>query len=858
MDFEYNIELAIQPVPDRDDHDFSIYLSSKRGEKLSDLEESSQKSPPSKQGKWNYDSRENTANPHHIIQHSPMKAPVILKLLSALGEYIPNIGKLMKQSTTRIDYRQFENLALNSERILTMLGVKLTVPKGLLKVLTPKLVVVGTLEDDDDRAQVRVKGYLEIAALLQFKAMVAIGDKRITIDEFEKLLDTGHELVEFRDSFVAMNAREVQNLLKEAHSVQESVEERISPIELLKQQFGGLNRRGLNMFLGASEQELVDRMLRVTEVSVPQGLRATLRPYQERGLSWLASNADKVGGCVLADDMGLGKTVQIIAMLQHLKCTYELCHERPALIVAPSSLLTNWSRELAKFAPCLNVLLHHGDARDIFFRKTLKAHEYSKQNPDSEADCQSISEAGVHTRRPTYDSKVNILSNSAFVSTSDATEPARKKQRRSITRDTLKAIAEEVTKKKAADVILTSYGTLKVDAKMFAKLNMSLMVIDEAQTIKNHKSQISKLCKQVSKTAARRVAMTGTPVENRLSELHSIFDFALPAYLGTLKSFVEDYSKPIEIERNEEVLENLKRLTDPFLLRRLKTDPEICKELPPKVEQVQYASLSPKQGALYQAVTDDILAKIEEAKENGLPAPGLVFKLLIALKQICNHPDNYTSEESVKQETTESKILQDINTSGTPEVADSGKMQLLLELLRPILARGEKVLIFTQYVKMAYLLKNMIARTLYTRPLVYSGALSVDKRQQVLDKFDIDPANSILILSLKAGGVGLNLTQANHVIHYDRWFNPAVEAQASDRAFRIGQTKRVFVHHFVCQNTFEDKIHEMIQRKKELANLTVTAGEKWIGNLRHDELQDLFSLAPGKRVNDERGDDGQD
>eukprot|EP01134_Creolimax_fragrantissima_P001044 CFRG1044T1 len=838
VDFEYDIELCISPVADRDDHDFSIQLTPKTTpdtKKTRTLNESVDERSSV--------SLERIFHPHVIIKNSPRQAPHIMQLLSALGEYIPNIGELMKRASTRITMDQFENLVLNSEPILTVLGVKLTIPKGILKVLKPRLVMVGSLEseNDDDMASTRTMGYLDLAELLTFKPMIALGDVTITPEEFEDLLDVEHKLVAFREAYIELNASEVRSLLKRAREVEQQ-EMHINPMDLLKTYFGGLSRLSMNMFLGSSEAEMLDRILRVDNLIIPGTLNATLRPYQERGLSWIVSNITKVGGCILADDMGLGKTIQVIVTLLHLKATGMLSHDRPALVVAPASLLTNWAREFEKFAATLHVKVHHGVARDIRFHKT------SKVSLSTESSA-AISEEANRYANPNVDVKPDITSDIVAkkrMAEMNTMHDANSSIKRVRTNDQLKAMAIALEKTHLPEVILTSYGTIKTDAKLFAKFNMSIMIIDEAQAIKNHKSQVSKICKQVSKTATARLALSGTPVENRLSELHSLFDFILPHYLGTLKSFIEDFAKPIEIHRDTDILLHLKKLTTPFILRRLKSNPDIACELPPKVETIQYARLSPRQAALYQAVTDDILARIDVAKEEGLPTPGLIFKLLVALKQICNHPDNYTADDDAEDEgDTKEKGIGDRGNVHAPVLADSGKMQLLMELLNPILASGEKVLIFTQYVRMAHLLREMIANALYVNALVFSGSIDMKKRDYILRLFERDPASQIMILSLKAGGIGLNLTQANHVIHYDRWFNPAVENQASDRAFRIGQTKRVFIHKFVCQNTFEDKINDMIVRKQELSDLAVTAGEKWIGRLDSEELRDLFKLAPG-------------
>lgn len=367
-----------------------------------------------------------------------------------------------------------------------------------------------------------------------------------------------------------------------------------------------------------------------------------------------------------------------------------------------------------------------------------------------------------------------------------------------------------------SDIVITTYDTLKRD-EFLKEQKWDTVVIDEAQKIKNPDTQSAKTVKAID--AKYKIALSGTPVENSLSELWSIFDFTLCGYLGDLNSFISKFAKPIEIEKDEFVATMLKNITAPFMLRRLKTDKTIIDDLPDKIVIDEYASMVPKQAAMYESIVQETLKKLDTLLPN--ERFGLVFKLITELKQVCNHPRN----------------LDKISPS---EVDLSGKSQMLLELLETIVAKKEKVLIFTQYVEMAKILSEMIEKELLIEPLILDGSMSKNARQKVVDSFEKTNEYPIFILSLKAGGVGLNLTSASNVIHYDLWFNPAVENQATDRAFRIGQTKNVFVYRFITKNSFEEKIDNMIKAKLAIGEMSVAVGDKSIASMDNEEIKSLF------------------
>lgn len=375
------------------------------------------------------------------------------------------------------------------------------------------------------------------------------------------------------------------------------------------------------------------------------------------------------------------------------------------------------------------------------------------------------------------------------------------------------------------DTVITSYGTVRGDLNEFIKRTWFVVIIDEAQNIKNLNAEQTKAVKSIP--ADNYIAMSGTPVENRLSELWSIMDFSNRGLLGSNKEFAEQFSTPIERYNDITLAEKLKKVISPFMLRRLKSDKSIIADLPERIEMNNFAMLTPAQAMLYNQTLQKALDDIEKIKTTDHKSlfvrRGLVLQMILALKQICNHPAQYLKNKRYDE-------------------GLSGKILLLFDTLDSIMESGEKVLIFSQFTEMGTILKHLISKRYGDEPLFLHGQCSVKQRNEMVENFQHNHAYKIFILSLKAGGTGLNLTAATQVIHYDLWWNPAVEAQATDRAYRIGQRKNVFVHRFITKHTFEEKINEMMQNKKALANLTISAGENWIGNLSNKELKEIFSL----------------
>lgn len=369
------------------------------------------------------------------------------------------------------------------------------------------------------------------------------------------------------------------------------------------------------------------------------------------------------------------------------------------------------------------------------------------------------------------------------------------------------------------DIVLTSYGVVRQDVDKLKKHKWFLTVIDEAQAIKNPLSKQSKAVKAIK--SKHRIALSGTPVENRLSEYWSIFDFTNKGYLSSARKFTNNFIKPIEKDRDDQTLKRFRKMTEPFILRRLKSDKSIINDLPDKIVNDVYCNLTPTQAAIYEQTLNSLMNKIED--EQGINRKGIIFKLINSLKQICNHPAQFSKDSKF-------------------DIAQSGKMEVLINLLENIIANDEKVLIFTQYVAMGEIIQKLVENYFNTEVLFLHGSLSKNKKDELVREFQENSQKKIFIISLKAGGTGLNLTAARNVIHYDLWWNPAVENQATDRAYRIGQKENVMVYRFITSGTFEEKINEMIHEKQELADLTVSNEEKFITEMDNKELEDLLKL----------------
>ncbi|MBO9609740.1 MAG: DEAD/DEAH box helicase [Paenibacillaceae bacterium] len=614
-------------------------------------------------------------------------------------------------------------------------------------------------------------------AIVDFDWRIAIGDADLNESEFAELLGRKQRLVRFRGEWVYLDPALLEQIRRlmdgvakdEGLSLQDvlqlhllsdpSPDQRESPDSRGDEDEANDEARiKLEVELNAHLLALFRQMGQPSELqplAAPAGLNAALRGYQRDGFTWL-SFLRKFGlGACLADDMGLGKTVQFIAyLLQHK------ADGAPALLVCPTSVLGNWQKELARFAPELNVLLHYGKGR---------------------LSGEALGEALRQT-----------------------------------------------------DVVVTSYATALLDQETLREFRWSALCLDEAQNIKNAQNKQSAAIRTFQ--AAHRIALTGTPIENRLTELWSIYDFLNPGYLGNQRGFQQRFANPIEKHRDEERTAQLQKLVKPFMLRRKKKDPSIQLDLPDKQEMKVYMNLTPEQGALYEQTVKDLLERMQQLE--GIERKGAILGALTRLKQLCDHPELLTKEATL----TEEALLAEERREAF--VARSAKLERIVAMVDELRDEGDSCLIFTQYVGMGRMLTDILHAHRNEPVLYLNGSTPKTERDKMIESFQAaDGAGpGIFVLSLKAGGVGLNLTAANHVFHFDRWWNPAVENQATDRAYRIGQKRNVQVHKFITLGTLEEKIDDMLESKMSLSENVISTSENWITELSNEQLRELFAL----------------
>ncbi|WP_033279440.1 DEAD/DEAH box helicase [Streptomyces sp. NRRL F-525] len=632
-------------------------------------------------------------------------------------------------------------LALSEEELGELLGMAATRlaaagvavhwPRDLAQDLTAAAVVRSAPGSATDGT-----GFFESEELLQFRWQLALGGDPLTEAEMDMLAEAHRPVVRLRDQWVLVDPALVRKARKRELGL-------LDPVDALSVALTGtadVDGETVEAVPVGALATLRDRLTAgIQPAEPPQGLDATLRDYQLRGLAWLdLMTSLGLGGC-LADDMGLGKTITLIAL--HLR----RAHRAPTLVVCPASLLGNWQREITRFAPGVPVRRFHGADRTL----------------------------------------------------------------------------EDLT----GGFVLTTYGTMRSAAPTLAQQPWGMVVADEAQHVKNPYSATAKALRTIPTPA--RVALTGTPVENNLSELWALLDWTTPGLLGPLKSFRARHARAVENGEDEEAVIRLARLVRPFLLRRKKSDPGIVPELPPKTETDHPVPLTREQASLYEAVVRESMLAIETTE--GIARRGLVLKLLTSLKQLCDHPALYLKEDHAAAQSTGDRLT-----------ARSGKLALLDELLDTVLSEDGSAIVFTQYVGMARLITAHLSARAVPVELLHGGT-PVPERERMVDRFQAG-ATPVLVLSLKAAGTGLNLTRAGHVIHFDRWWNPAVEEQATDRAYRIGQTQPVQVHRLITEGTVEDRIAEMLESKRALADAILGSGESSLTELSDRDLSDLVSL----------------
>jgi non-specific serine/threonine protein kinase len=593
-------------------------------------------------------------------------------------------------------------------------------------------------------------------ALLDFHVEVTLDGQALTSAELKTLLASTSGLALIRGQWVEVDR---ERLVRTMHRFQET--------ERLAQESGLTFAEAMRMLSGADisdgERARIDpewsRIVAgpwlaevLTGLRSPEGLakvapgrefHGRLRPYQQTGVRWLHLLSQLGLGACLADDMGLGKTIQVLALLLVQRDASETL---PNLLVAPASLLANWSAEVARFAPTLTVLVAHPSA--------MPADRLTAIGPAELAN---------------------------------------------------------------VELVITSYGSL-LRMPWLRTTSWRLVILDEAQAMKNPAAKQTRAVKQLS--ARARIALTGTPIENRLSDLWSIFDFINSGLLGSAKEFAE-YTKRLA-SRPGTPYGPLRDLIRPYVLRRLKTDQTVIADLPEKTEVKAFCPLTKKQAALYQEAVKELREQL--ASVDGMKRRGLVLTFLMRFKQICNHPSQWLGD-------------------GAWAESDSGKWGRLREIGEVIAAKQEKVLIFTQFREVTAPLAAFLGEVFGRPGLVLHGGTGVKQRRELVQRFQEDETVPFFVLSLKAGGTGLNLTAASHVVHVDRWWNPAVENQATDRAFRIGQAKPVLVHKFVCTGTVEEKIDQLIESKQQLSNDLLEGGaELNLTELDDKALLDLVRL----------------
>jgi SNF2 family DNA or RNA helicase len=642
-----------------------------------------------------------------------------------------------------------------------------------------------------------------LMALVNYKWQISLGQATLSIDEFQRLAQLKSPLVYVGGRWVEVRPEDIKAAVA---FIRENPGGEIEVGKALRLAFAadtkatgvpvvGLDATGWAAAIfggtGTGEQQ---KNFSMPMLDAPPGFVGSLRPYQVKGLSWLAF-LDRLGlGSCLADDMGLGKTIQLLAMLLHERVGYYAELRRrdaaalvaaangqavepaagavgvepgqeagafdvgPTLLIVPMSVVSNWVRETRRFAPSLRVLVHHGAER---------------------------------ARGP-----------------------------------------ELIDAAHKADLVVTTYALAHRDRDDLEKVVWHRVALDEAQNIKNPVTKQTRAVRSIE--APRRIALTGTPVENRLTELWSIMDFLNPGLLGSGAEFRSRFAMGIEKYNDAGKGKQLRSLIQPFVLRRLKTDPQVIADLPEKVETKEFCYLTPEQASLYEQVVKGMLQQAESS--DGVQRRGVILAGLTKLKQVCNHPLHY--------------LRHDLDPDGAPVTAvgpapsqRSGKCTRLVQMLDEVVASGGQALVFTQFRAMGEMLAATLRHELDREVLLLHGGTSAKDRDAMVQRFQKgDGSAPVFVLSLKAGGVGLNLTAANHVFHFDRWWNPAVENQATDRAFRIGQTRTVQVHKFVVAGTLEEKIDQMIEAKASLADNVIGSGEAWLTELSLSQLRDVLTL----------------
>lgn len=681
---------------------------------------------------------------------------------------------------------------------LVALNVEILLPSWWQAMKNANLKVKASLKGTGSHRP----SFVGLQAMLDFNWRFSMNGVDLSEEEFRGLVEEKRRLVYIRGRWVKLDPQfihHIQDLMKQAEKEglhirdlleQELVDKEATEDELENPKAFARIQIELNQQWKRMMKQLAE-VKEIPEMAVPESLVGELRPYQQLGMSWLWFLRQHGFGACLADDMGLGKTVQLIAYL---------------LMVMEQEVVSASE-----------------DGAGIIGAEADVVRGNSNGNASAATTEGTPLKAGVdplHVKQPTKAALI-ICPTSVLGNWQKELERFAPGMEVHLHYGSNRLKEEAFSKKaKSVDVVLTSYGLSHLDADEFGRVVWSTIAIDEAQNIKNPGTKQSRAVRHLR--GRHHIALTGTPMENRLSELWSIFDFTNHGYLGSLGQFQKKFVIPIEKNEKKEKVHELQSLIKPFLLRRTKKDEEVALNLPDKLEQKEYCPLTTEQASLYEQLVQDTFQQIE--KLTGFERKGLILQMLTRLKQLCNHPALYLKEMSAERKL----------------VDRSNKLEKLEELIGAVLEQGESCLIFTQYIEMGEMIRTLLKIKFGIDVPFLNGSVPKAKRDDMIDRFQ-GGEFPVFLLSLKAGGTGLNLTAANHVIHYDRWWNPAVENQATDRAYRIGQQRFVHVHKLICTGTLEEKIDAMLEKKQYL-NDQIIQSENWITELSTDELKDLVYL----------------
>ncbi|MFC3848623.1 DEAD/DEAH box helicase [Corynebacterium hansenii] len=634
--------------------------------------------------------------------------------------------------------------------------------------------------------------------IVDYKWRLTLGDEVLSDDDVRRLAESGSGLVRLRDSWIAADPDTTRRALKfleeqtkageatgrgsaalsEIHFAGGSVTRAPVPVDVdargwARSLYGGM--------IGDPDDDGFEGPAEIhrRRVPVPEGFVGELREYQRRGLDWLSWMSDAGFGVILADDMGLGKTVQILALL---------LHEKETRLAAESDDERRAREEL-------DAALDAGDGSVRALDGVVKRYPTLLVAPMS-----VVSNWAAEARKFAPGLTVKVLHGGNRPRGAE-----------------LKRVAE------GADLVVTTYGIVARDPGEWGAVQWDHVILDEAQAVKNPNTAVARAVRLLP--ARQRIALTGTPVENNLGELRSIMDFCNRNILGSARSFRSRFAAPIERDGDENAAAELRTITAPFILRRMKSDPGILDELPEKDEAVTLVPLTAEQALLYRGWVEELEREVDAAK--GMKRRALVLQGITKLKQICNHPAHYQSDGSPLLDRGRHR---------------SGKVAQLQAIVDEAVLADERVLVFTQYTTFGKMLQPWLSERLGREIPFLHGGVSRAARQRMVDEFNAEGGAPVMVLSLKAGGTGLNLTAANHVVHVDRWWNPAVEDQATDRAYRIGQRRDVQVHKLVAKGTIEERIDQVIAGKVDLARAVMPTGESWLTEMGLDELHRLWRL----------------